>query len=142
MDISFDTIIYIILGLIFVFAQVAKNKRKKAQAQASENEGDSVPDPPRAPSILEQMLGIPDEKDVVEKPVENKHPHLVDPDPSFLQSGPGESYNRTVNEPVEQSLKVKGDPNVWKNKLKSGRKAKFNLKQAVIYKTILERKKY
>ena len=142
MDISFDTIIYIILGLIFVIAQVAKNKRKKVQAQSADNEDDSVPRPPRAQTILEQMLGIPEEKAVVENPVENIPPHLVDPEPSFSQPRPGNSIENTVNEVIiDRSKPIRNVPS-GKIKTKIRRNTNFNLKQAVIYKTILERKKY
>jgi hypothetical protein len=142
MDISLDTIIYIILGLIFVFAQVARNKRKKAQSQAAGNKEDTESEPKVGRSVLEQMLGIPEEKPVVEKPVENNKSLRFDHDPAFSQPGPNDSVIDTVNEEVVEGSKLVARRIYRGQSMKSVKRINFNLKQAVIYKAILERKKF
>ena len=142
MDIGFETIIYIILGLIFVLAQVAKNKKKKLDSQNSDNEEEGTVGMPSQPSVLEQLLGIPETKPYVEKPVEIISPPIEEENPSFRQPVSRERMPVTVSEEVKP-MKRK---NVGTQKdLIASKKAKgswFNLRHAVIYKTILERKNY
>ena len=142
MDIGFETIIYIILGLIFVLAQVAKNKKKKLDSQNSDNEEEGTDGMPSQPSVLEQLLGIPETKPIVEKPVEIISPPLGEENPSFRQPVSRERMPVTVSEEVKP-MKRK---NVGAQKdliaSKKGKGSVFNLRHAVIYKTILERKNY
>lgn len=142
MDIGFETIIYIILGLIFVLAQVAKNKKKKLDSQNSDNEEEGTVRMPSQPSVLEQLLGIPETKPYVEKPVEIINPPKVEESPSFHQPVSRERIPVAVSEefkPVKRN-NVGARKDLYSRK--KGKGSGFNLRHAVIYKTILERKNY
>lgn len=142
MDIGFDTIIYIVLGLVFVLAQVAKKKKKAALSQSASNEDVSDSDVKSPVSFLEQLLGIPEQKPVVSSSFdENQHPP-EDLDPSFLESGPRESTVAPVNE-SSYNLKArsKSKPAGYQGE-RQAKKTGFNLRQAIIYKAVLERKNF
>ncbi len=142
MDIGFDTIIYVILGLAFVFAQVAKKKKKDAQAQLAEDEGNEVGSSPSAPSVLERLLGIPEQKPLVKKPVENFKSPAEDRERSFYQPPPSEGMTIPVNEVVKPAKKIDVKKRNVYQEHKSGKRSVFDLKQAIIYKAILERKNF
>ena len=142
MDIGFDTIIYIILGLVFVVSQVAKKKKKAAQAQLSENEDDDAEQMPPQPSVLEQLLGIPVQKPLVEKPVDNYMTPREEFSVPLSQPTPKQRITESVNEVVmPENINKISDQGVYR-KRKSGQRSDFDLRQAIIYKAILEQKNF
>ncbi len=142
MDIGFDTIIYIILGLVFVFAQVAKKKRKDAQSQLAVDEENESEPRPSTPSVLEQLLGIPEQKPVVKKPVETFMSSEGDSEKSFYQPSPSESVLASVNEEVRSEKKTEVKKRSFYQEQKKGKRPVFDLRRAIIYKAILERKNF
>lgn len=142
MDIGFESIIYIILGLVFVVSQIAKKKKKAAQAQLSGNEESEAGNKPSAPSVLEQLLGIPEQKAPVEKPVENFMTPREEFNIPLNQPTPKQSVTESVNEEVmpkdNKKIANRGDY----RKRKSGKRLDFDLRRAIIYKAILERKNF
>jgi hypothetical protein len=143
MDIGFDTIIYIIIGVIFLVAQIAKKKRKEEAAKGRGSQGDSVPEKSPGQTILEQLLGIPEQRPSVERPVDDFTSPDYDLDPLFPQPGPQDSIVKTVNEAVKETaaeLKVDKSQSPSRSRKKSRRD--FDLKKAIIYQAILERKNY
>lgn len=142
MDIGFETIIYIVLGLVFVFAQIAKSKKKAAAAQVAEDEYDEEGESPSPTSFFEQLLGAPEQNPLVEKPVDNFIPPREIPDSAFHQPSPGVSVVGSVNEVVETQIKKKTNKSEGFQKVKSRKRLGFDLKTAIIYKTVLERKNF
>lgn len=142
MEIGFETIIYIILGLIFVFAQIAKKKKKNAQAQQSENKEYADENKPSSPSVLEQLLGIPEQNQAVEKPVDNIMTLREEFTQSFHQPEQRISVPEPKNEAVSPPVRKNEDFHDVSKKQKLGSGSVFNLRQAVIYKAVLERKNF
>ena len=142
MDIGFETIIYIVLGLVFVLAQVAKKKKKAAQAQMSDDEEIGEVENQSPASFFEQLLGIPDQKPIVQKAVEKNQFPPDDLDPSFSQPGSRVSITTPINDTaVIPKARPVVAPQGYHNK-KSGKQSRFNLRTAVIYKVVLERKNF
>jgi len=142
MDIGFDTIIYIILGLIFVLAQVARKKKRDASRQVSGGE-DAEPDETRpSTTFLEQLLGIPEEKPPVRKPVESLEEPREHPDSVFLKPDPLAHAGNYLSESTGMK-KIRAKPVSKTNaKRRAGKKSGFDLRSAVIYKAVLDRKKF
>ena len=142
MDIGFETIIYIVLGLVFVLAQIAKKKKKAAQAQVADNEEFDESEVQPAPSFFEQLLGIPDQKPIVQEAVEKIQFPPEDLDPSFSQPGPGVSITTPVKDPAVIPKARRTTVSQGSQQRKSGKQSRFNLRTAVIYKVVLERKNF
>lgn len=142
MDKGFETILYIVLGLIFVLAQVAKKKKKAAEAQVAEYEDDS--DAPRQTptSFIEQLLGVPEQKPIVQKPVDNYLTPRESLEISFPQPGPNVGSSSSEDQLLGARLKNVSENFDEHRKSKSGKKTNFDLRTAIIYKAVLERKNF
>lgn len=143
MDIGFDTIIYIVLGVIFVIAQVARKKKKDLAQHGSGNES-AEPAETRPPAtFLEQLLGIPEQRPPVREPVESFDPPWENADPVFLK--PDDPLANSGNYLRDSTVmkKMRAKPVSKKNaKTRAGKKSGFDLRSAVIYKAVLDRKKF
>jgi len=142
MDISFEYIIYIVLGLVFVLAQIAKKKKKTAAAQSSGNEGVDAGGSKPPTSFIEQLLGIPEQKPIVRNPVDSDQLPPEDLNPSSIQSGPRVNTAIHVNESSDTlAAASKTKPAGYQGE-KVVRRKGFDLRTAVIYKAVLERKNF
>ena len=142
MDNKFEYIIYIVLGLVFVLAQVAKKKKKAAAAQSSDNEGVGSDGSKSPTSFIEQLLGIPEQKPVVRNPAENDQLPPESLDPSFIQSVPRVSTSTQVNESSDILVSASKTKPAGYQRKKAVRRKGFDLRTAVIYKAVLERKNF
>lgn len=142
MDIGFDTIIYIILGLIFVLAQVARKKKRDASKQVLGNDEAEPAETRPSATFLEQLLGIPEERPPVRKPVENVEPPWENTDPIFLKPDPLANTGNYLRDSTGMK-KIRAKPvSKTKAKRRAGKKSGFDLRSAVIYKAVLDRKKF
>jgi len=142
MDFGIDTIIYIILGLVFLVAQVSKKKKAQAKRVSANNEEDGNDDGGSPPSLLEEFFNKNTSDSFVTNPVESKvfpqedSPPLfsdrVDADEVFfdnlseekMEDLPEVNFSEAIDDPDEGSEQV----------------PEFDLRNAVIYSAILERK--
>ncbi len=142
MDKGYDIIIYIVLGLIFVLVQVAKKKKKAAQIQDTDSENVGKNENQSPSTFFEQLLGVPEQNPVVQQPVINYQSPPEDLDPAFLQPGPSVSTDTFVNGPPETLAPLPRAVSVGYKKKKSSKRSGFDLRTAVIYKVVLERKNF
>lgn len=141
MDSGFETIIYIILGIIFIVAQAARKKKQQA-AQAPVNDADpAMPEPTPAMDMLEKFFGMEEEKPVrkFEAPTFQPPPIKAQPlssdfaDNEISSSGSMQKIGKEVNflgEEIHDEIQV----------TRSKKKTEFDLRKAVIYSAILERR--
>ena len=140
MDIGFETIIYIVLGLVFVLAQVAKQKKKAAMTQTADSEDVEVDEQKPPTSLLEEFLGMQEKKPVVQEPVEiNQQPSEV-LSPSSIQPGPGVSKTTSVNDYSGTPMRRRNAKSTENQSTKRSGKSGFDLRTAIIYEAVLERK--
>lgn len=142
MDFGIDTIVYIILGLVFLVAQA--NKKKKAQAQkiSTDIEEDGDDDGGSPPGLLEEIFGQ-NESSVSVRNAVGKNAYLQeDPPPLFTDSLPvDEAFFDNVSEELNEDLpkEIFEEP-VDDSNDESMEVSEFDLRNAVIYSAILERK--
>lgn len=148
MDFGIDTIIYIILGLVFLVAQVSKKKKAQAQKILNDTEEDSNDDDDGGddggspPSLLEEFFAQNESNVFVENAVEKKSYLQDDSPPLFTDSlRVDDAFFDNVSEkknedlPKYEFVEIIDDP-----KKKSVQLTEFDLRNAVIYSAILERK--
>jgi len=139
MDNGFEYIIYIVLGVIFVLAQIARRKKKVTQAQSADSEEiESKP----SPTFLEQMLGIPEQKPVAPSQDDFDHLPPEDLNPSSDQSGPRVSASSEVNENTDVIMARPKTKPAGYQRVKRANRPGFDLRKAVIYQVVLERKNF
>lgn len=149
MDFGIDTVIYIILGLVFLVAQASKRKKAQAQKILNDTEEDSDDDDDDGgddrgspPSLLEEFFAQNESNVFVENTVEKKSYLQDDSPPLFTDSlRVDDAFFDNVSEkknedlPKDEFVEIIDDP-----KKKSVRVTEFDLRNAVIYSAILERK--
>lgn len=142
MDFGIDTIVYIILGVVFLVAQASKKKRPQVPGRTADSDEVDPTENRPIPSLLEEFLGRAEVETVVEKPVEKK---LIFPNESPLLS----SASLPVNELLFDNLSEKmteglhSDQSGVKNEAVQKAPSAltdFDLRKAVIYSAVLERK--
>ncbi len=142
MDIGIDTIIYIVLGLIFVVAQATRKKKQQvANAGGSENNDDGSQGRP-SKGLLEQFLGFDEE---YESPVKPENQRDLPPQ-EFIPESPPEYFSESVSD--WHSLNKRKEVREYQeiNELSEDQKTRpkhgvrFDLRKAIIYSAILERK--
>ena len=68
MDFGIDTLIYIVLGVVFIVAQVAKKKKTQAVTESTEEiEEREIPQKP-SQGLLEQLMGFDEVEDPFDMP--------------------------------------------------------------------------
>lgn len=142
MDIGLETIVYLVLGLVFLVVQAGKKKKKTAPvAREADGEIDSDENRP-PPSLLEEFLGMDRGMQPVEKPVHNFPEPSEENSPVSVQKSKSnvvivEGKKRSGKEILSNSRKAElSEP----QKRSSKRPAGFDLRRAVIYSAILDRK--
>ena len=142
MDFGVDTIVYIILGLVFLVAQASKKKRSAMAKNLSDNEDVDSDDEVPPHSLLEEIFAQNLRDQSVEKTVEEKIVHQEAPpllsssykavDELVLENM---SERKLVDLQKEEIADNSGDQRQWSTELQG-----FDLRKAVIYSAILERK--
>jgi len=144
MDIGIDTIVYIVLGLVFVLAQATRKKKAAQQAQVKDNEEfeefEEEVDTPQ-PSLLQEFYGQNPDRNLAENRIETvSAPTEITP----LSSAKSIHYESDENDMIKKGqMSVKNDltnANNLEEISKKKSKLKFDLRKAVIYSAILERK--
>ncbi|MEA1878326.1 MAG: hypothetical protein U9N86_15895 [Bacteroidota bacterium] len=142
MDFGIDTIVYIILGLVFLVAQA--NKKKKAQAQkiSAEIEEDGDDDGGSPPGLLEEFFGQNESSVFDQNTVDNNAYPQEAPPPLFTDSlRVDEAFFDNVSEETNEDLpKDKFEEPVDDSDDELVQVSEFDLRNAVIYSAILERK--
>ena len=146
MDFGLDTIVYIVLGLIFVVAQAARKKKAAERIKSPNDETyeEETERPP--PSVIQEFLDL-NEKDgfqeeYVQKPVDNR----VTPKEEVAALSFHESVQYEQNDfemkdlDREEELVDMTERDLIEKPSSTDEGSGFNLKDAVIYSTILERK--
>lgn len=144
MDIGIDTIIYIALGLIFVLAQVSRKKRAAKQAQSQEVE--SVPEVDQIPasSAWDEFWNSSDPSPEQDLVTEATVPQVIDDTLSF-------PVRKAVKQmDVEDEIRNTELRSDWKSEATeepepetvAGDRIGFDLRSAVVYSVLLERKEF
>jgi len=142
MDFGIDTVIYVILGLVFFVAQA--NKKKKAQTpkvsrNLEEDDGNNGGSPP---SLLEELFGQNERSAFMQSTLENESFTQEDAPPLFSDSlNVSEASFDNLDDRKKEDLPDDNfdippfdsdDESLWNSE--------FDLRNAVIYSVILERK--
>ncbi len=125
MDFGIDTIIYIILGLVFFVAQASKKKKVQAQRDALNSDGANDNEDASPPNLLEEYLS--QKEDI---------PTLSSDGDDFNEA----FFDNLKEEKIEDLPKGKISELVDDQKERSTQAPEFDLRNAVIYSAILERK--
>jgi len=146
MDIGLDTIVYLVLGVIFVLAQLNRKKKKASPPPVEEVPADLPPESEQTPlgEIWNQFWNeeVDQEKPREEvRPAEPVSPVISQPIVARYESGKFKP-EAMIDVYLEDDLtrmdqsQIYGDPSVEKSKSGDA----FDLRSAIIYSTILERK--
>lgn len=140
MDFGIDTVIYIVLGIVFLVAQA--NRKKKAGSQKVVHETNDVELDELAPrsSVLDEFFGSREEQNIVQKVVEKEY-YQDDPPPlsSDLNDADKVFNENSMEKKMEDLPKDENYESAVQNR-SSNKLSNFDLRKAVIYSTILERK--
>ncbi|MCD6345870.1 MAG: hypothetical protein J7L96_00475 [Bacteroidales bacterium] len=140
MQAGLDTVIYIVLGLFFVLAQVAKKKKAAEKIVSTDSEDHNVEANRSPTSLFEELLGFKEQNiqepvDVIASPIENISPLASSESYDYKEDG-GILMNReTEMTPVDESETV-----LVEVKPSQEEDQGFDLRKAVIYSVILEPK--
>ncbi len=146
MDIGLDTIVYLVLGVIFVLAQLNRKKKKASPPPVEEMPADLPPESEQTPlgEIWNQFWNEEEEKEQPKeelRPVNIIPPVISRPATTRYESGKFKTepmidvYLEDDLTKMDQRL-IYGDSSVETPKSYEA----FDLRTAIIYSTILERK--
>jgi len=142
MDFGVDTIVYIILGIVFLVAQASKKKKAQAKRVSANSEEDGNDDGGSPPSLMEEFFNKNTSDSYVTNAVESEASPQEDSPPLFsdrldadvvlfdnlseekMEDLPEDNVSEAIDDPDEGSMQVPD----------------FDLRNAVIYSAILERK--
>lgn len=146
MDSGIETIIYIVLGIVFVVAQVIKKRKPQRSVEGAEEQVDEGSEQNTSKGLLEQFLGFDEVEDPFDKPSTKDDSPL---EVSFPLSTPLSSKEVEIEvlpsrQFGEQRKEVKPYNEAFEITEDQKRKVKwvqnFDLQKAIIYSAILERK--
>lgn len=142
MDSGFETIIYIILGIIFIVAQAARKKKQRANAPLPE---EAVPEesvPRKARDFLEQLFDLDEATSVPREVVQTDPPPPAKAQPLFSEAPVSEAVSPFSGDVSRMETPYDMHENaITKNPdVPPVKRKNFDLRQAVIYSVILERK--
>lgn len=140
MDFGIDTIIYIILGLVFLVAQVSRKKKAKSPEIISDNEDVDTNEVAPPSSLLEEFFGSVEERNVVQKTVEKNFYQNDSPPVSSGNHDVDDVFIENLTEKKMEDLPKDEVEESWDQKERPDEVSHFDLRNAVIYSTILERK--
>lgn len=142
MDFGIDTIVYIILGLVFFVAQAGKKKKAKALRVSTDIEENSDSDVGSRPGLLEELFSQNENGGFVHNSVE-KEPFLQEKTtPLFSDSASVEEtlLDDLKKRKIEDLPKENIEKTIDDSKKGSTQISEFDLRNAVVYSAILERK--
>ena len=146
MDSGIETIIYIVLGIVFVVAQVLKKKKKQQSVEDIEGQDVEPVTQDTSKGLLEQFLGFDEVEDPFDKPSTKDDSPLETSKPlsTPLSSTEVETEVLSYRQFGDQGKEVQPDREAIEitedQKRKVKRVQNFDLRKAVIYSVILERK--
>jgi len=142
MDSGIETIIYIVLGIVFVVAQVIKKRKPQRSVEGAEEQVDEGSEQNTSKGLLEQFLGFDEVEDPFDKPSTKDDSPLELSTP--LSSKEVEIEVLPSRQFGEQRKEVKPYNEAFEITEDQKRKVKwvqnFDLQKAIIYSAILERK--
>lgn len=146
MDSGIETIIYIVLGIVFVVAQVIKKKKPQPIVERADEQVDEGSKQSASKGLLEQFLGFDEVEDPFDKQITTDDSPL---EASFPLSTPLSSievetevlpYKQFGDQgkevhPYREAIEITEDQKGIEKRVQN-----FSLRNAVIYSAILQRK--
>lgn len=140
MDFGIDTIIYIILGIVFLVAQASKKKKAQTQRVTPSEEEEYSEEVAPPSSLLEEFLSSRGEQLTVQNTVEENFPEEDYPSLSSNRHEDDEVLIENLSEKKMEDLPKDEIDESDDQKERSVENSDFDLRNAVIYSAILERK--
>lgn len=142
MDFGIDTIVYILLGIIFVVAQATRKKKQQSAGDPASQTGSDPDDKPPLKGFFEQFLGMDDDESYPDHPVHTEADSSVESQPLSSDYIDAEFVSKDAENKIGKEVKFYEETETGTENLneKSPNQTGFDLRRAVIYAAILERK--
>lgn len=140
MDFGIDTIVYIILGIVFLVAQASKKKKTSNQRVISSQDSVDLDEITPSPSLMEQLLSSREEQNIVQQTVEKEFYQGDTPPLSSDLKVADEIFNENLMKKKMEDLPMDKDYDSADQNRSSDKRSDFDLRKAIIYSVILERK--